>query len=94
MDAKDVFVESRQHPLCNVPEMVTGNRPANGGNLILEESDYEIFKAKEPQALPYIKRLMGAAEYINNKKRWCLWLVGVSPAVINSLPMVKKGCTL
>ena len=62
-----VFVESRKKPLCSVPEMSTGNRPADGGHLIIEAEDYEAFVKKEPAAKKYIKRLMGAVEYINNR---------------------------
>ena len=88
MEADDVFVESRSKPLCEVPEMTTGNRPADGGHLIIEGKDYADFIKKEPGALPYIKRFVGAEEFINNKPRYCLWLVGVSPAVIRKLSLV------
>ena len=89
-DAPDVFIESRNKPLSDVPEMTTGNRPADGGNLIIEAEDYDDFIAKEPGALPYIKKLVGAAEFINNKKRYCLWLKGVSPAEWRKLPLVVE----
>lgn len=95
IDAPNTFIESRNKPLCNVPKMSTGNRPADGGHLIIEAEDYEAFIAKDPAAKQYIKRLMGAVEYINNKKRYCLWLVGVNPAVIRKMPEVMKrieGC--
>lgn len=85
----NIFVESRKKHICNdVPEMITGNRPADGGHLIIEDSEYEAFIKKEPSAIPYIKKLIGSAEFINNKKRWCLWLVGVSPAEIRKMPLV------
>ena len=90
IEAEDVFVESRPKPLCEVPEMTTGNRPADGGHLIIEGEDYAAFIKKEPGALPYIKKLVGAEEFINNKPRYCLWLVGVSPAVIRKLPLVLQ----
>lgn len=90
LDAPIVFVEKRNKPICNVPLMTTGNRPADGGHLIIEESDYDEFISTEPKALPYIKRLVGAAEYINNKKRWCLWLVGISPAELRKMPLVLQ----
>ena len=80
IDAPEAFIENRSKPICDVPFMITGNRPADGGHLIIEDDDYSDFIAKEPGALPYIKRLVGSVEFINNKKRWCLWLVGVSPA--------------
>ena len=90
IDAPDVYIESRKMPLCDVPEMVTGNRPADGGNLIIEADDYAEFIQQEPQAKPYIKKLLGAVEFINNKERWCLWLVGVSPAELRKMPLVMK----
>ena len=90
IDSPDVFIESHNKPICIVPEMITGNRPADGGNLIIEKDDYDDFISKEPLAKKYIKRLLGAAEFINNKERWCLWLVGVSPAELRNMPLVMK----
>lgn len=89
LDGETVFIDSRTKPICDVPEMTTGNRPADGGNLIIEDKDYEEFVAKEPKAKKYIKPLVGAEEFIKNKNRWCLWLVGVSPAEIRSMPLVR-----
>ncbi|MDE7243051.1 MAG: N-6 DNA methylase [Oscillospiraceae bacterium] len=90
IDAPNVFISSRNRPICSVPIMTTGNRPADGGHLIIEEADYNEFISKEPQAVPYIKKLVGAAEFINNKKRWCLWLVGISPAELRKMPLVLQ----
>ena len=90
LDAPNIFIDSRNKPLCDVPPMTTGNRPADGGHLIIEDSEYNDFIQKEPQAKPYIKRLIGSAEFINNKKRWCLWLVGISPSDLKKMPLVLK----
>ena len=90
LDAPNAFVDSRNKPICDVPLMTTGNRPADGGHLIIEADECDEFIAKEPNALPYIKRLVGAAEFINNKKRWCLWLVGISPAELRKMPLVLQ----
>ena len=90
IDADNAFIDSINDPLCDVPSMIVGNRPADGGNLIIEDEDYEAFIKAEPAAEKYIKRLMGSVEFINNKKRWCLWLVGVSPAELKSMPKVLE----
>ena len=90
IDAEDIFIDSRNKPLCDVPEMTTGNRPADGGHLIIEGEDYDDFIKAEPTAQKFIKRLMGSAEFINNKKRWCLWLVDASPAELHAMPHVMK----
>ena len=90
MDAPDIFIQSRPKPICDVPEMTTGNRPADGGHLIIEDCDYADFIKAEPVAQKFIKRLVGSDEFINNRKRWCLWLVGATPAELRSMPLVMK----
>ena len=90
VNADDIFVESRNKSLCDIPEMITGNRPADGGHLIIEAADYEDFVSKEPQAKQYIKKLLGSIEFINNKERYCLWLKNVSPAELRRLPLVLE----
>lgn len=90
VDAPNVFIDSRSIPICDVPKMTTGNRPADGGHLIIEREDYEDFIKREPNAKKYIKQFMGSVEYINNKERYCLWLVGVSPAELRKMPAVLK----
>lgn len=88
MDAPDVFIESRKHPLCNVPEIRKGNQPTDGGHLIIEATEIDEFLSKEPLARPYIKRLIGAKEYINRKPRYCLWLVNTPPSELRKMPLV------
>ena len=94
VDAPNVFIESRSTPICEVPKMTTGNRPADGGHLIIEKEDYADFVKREPNAVKYIKKLVGSTEFINNKERYCLWLVGASPAEIRKMPEVMKRVEL
>ena len=90
MDAPNIFIESRNKPLCAVPDMLKGSSPVDGGNLLLTKEDYKEFANKEPQALKYIKRFYGAKEFLHNEERWCLWLDGVSPAELKSNPMTMS----
>ena len=89
-DAPNIIVASRNKPLCHVSPMVYGNKPADGGNLIIEDSDYQDFIEKEPQATKYIKPLLGAVEYLHGKKRWCLWLESISPTELKKCPMIYE----
>jgi hypothetical protein len=93
VDAPDIFISSRKTPLCDVPPMMTGNRPADGGHLIIEDDELGGFLQKDPSSEKYIRRFMGSVEFINDKKRWCLWLVGVSPAELRQMPEVIKRVT-
>lgn len=92
-DAPNIIVSSRNKPICKVSPMVYGNKPADGGNLIIEDEDYEEFIRKEPQSKKYIKPLLGASEYLHNKRRWCLWLEGASPSEIKKCPLVYERVT-
>ena len=85
-----IFVGRANRPLAPVEPITKGCQPTDGGNLIIEEEDYEGFINQEPQAQKYIKRLYGAVEFINNKKRYCLWLKGISPAELRQMPKVLE----
>jgi len=90
VDAPNVFIENRKKPLFDVPELTDGNRPTDGGNLIIEGADYEIFIANEPNALPYVRKYMMAREFLHNEDRYCLWLVGCPPSELKKMPLVLK----
>jgi len=87
-DAPSVFIQNRTKPLCDVPKVVSGNKPVDGDFLKINGEDYDDFIRREPNARPYIKKLVGGYEFINNVDRYVLWLVGVSPETIRSMPLV------
>jgi len=88
IEAPTVFINGRSKPLCNVPNMVFGNMPNDGGNLIIESDEYETFLSQEPKAVKFIKPFLGADEYINNRTRYCLWLVDATPSELRSMPTI------
>lgn len=92
LDAKDVYVESRNNPICSVPIMDSGSMPNDGGFLskFSEDSMAEII-SKYPNSKDLFRRLYGADEFIKNKKRYCLWLKDVSPSVMNKVPPVVES---
>ncbi|MDE5618903.1 MAG: methylase [Ruminococcus sp.] len=90
VNADNILIERRKKPVCDVPPITKGCQPTDGGNLIIEDTDYADFVKREPKAKKYIKKLVGAKEYINNLNRSCLWLVGVSPSELRSMPLVMQ----
>lgn len=80
ISAPNIFITSRKVPICSVPEMVYGNKPTDGGFLFLTETERNEVLEREPELARFIKQIYGATEYINNKKRYCIWLVGASPS--------------
>ena len=90
LDAENIFVESRKRPICQVPEMVFGSMPNDGGNLIIKAEEYDELIKIEPNAEKYIREFLGADEFINGRKRYCLWLTDASPAELRRMPSVAK----
>lgn len=90
IDAPDIIIQSRNKALCDIPNMTSGNKFADGGHLILSEEDVKEFAATEPQAMKYIKPLIGAAEFIKRKTRWCLWLKDADPSELRKCPKVLE----
>ncbi len=89
IDGPNYFVEKRTAPLCDVPPMIYGNKPSDGGNLIIDAEDYEDFIRREPRAEKYIRRYVGSREFINGKPRWCLWLVDATEDELR-LPLIAE----
>ncbi|MCD8295324.1 MAG: methylase, partial [Clostridia bacterium] len=90
IDAPDIFVTSRNKSLCEVPQMVYGNKPTDGGFLFLTPDEYKEAVASEPEIKKYIKQVYGATEYINHIMRYCLWLVDASPAEIRKSKFISS----
>uniref|UniRef100_UPI0038643E58 type IIL restriction-modification enzyme MmeI n=1 Tax=Methanobrevibacter sp. TaxID=66852 RepID=UPI0038643E58 len=88
VDFDDVIIDKRNKPLCNVPPMVLGSIPRDGGNLILSSKEKEELIQNEPLSKKYVKRLISTKEYLNNEKRYCLWLVDALPSDLKSMPTV------
>ncbi len=94
MDAENIFIDSKSKPICNVPPMNFGNMPRDGGGFILTNEEKEELIKKEPLSAKWIHPYIGAEEFINNKSRWCLWLVGANPHELKQCPTVMKRIEL
>jgi hypothetical protein len=80
----------RKKPLCQVPEMINGSKPTDGGNLLLDQTEKDELIAKEPKAAKWIKPFSMGEEFINNIPRFCLWLMDCPPNELRSMPEVLK----
>lgn len=89
IDAPDIFIARRSKPLCDIPSISKGSQPTDGGNLVIKQDEYNNLIQSVPSEIkPYIRLFLGSTEFINNKKRYCLWLVGASPSILKKSPEV------
>ena len=99
IEAPDILITSRSTPLNpKIQPMRYGNMPNEFGYLanIYREDIDELKKTDDP-ALKFIRPLIGAAEMLQRKERYCLWLVDAtskemksSPFITQRVKMVKK----
>ena len=90
IEAGDIYIESRNKPICDAKEMNFGNMPRDGGAFILTEEEKDWLIKNEPITKEWIHLYLGAREFINAKKRYCLWLEGVEPNLLRKSPTVMK----
>ena len=90
IDGENVFIESRNKPICNVPEIGIGNKPIDGGNYLFTYEEMVDFIKREPLSKQYFKEWYGAQEFINRKPRYCLWLGDCSPEILRKMPECMK----
>lgn len=98
LDFRDVYIESFRNPLSDVPVIKKGSQASDAGHLFLTEVEAKNLLKDCPHASKYIRQFYGAVEYIDCLKRYCLWLVNVSPDqyskvkfIMNRLSLVKQA---
>ena len=90
VDATEIFIENRRQPISTIPEIVFGSMANDGGFLILQDDEKENLIKSQPLAAKWIRPFLGAEEFINNKSRWCLWLAGINPSELRTIPEVYE----
>lgn len=90
VDAKDILIQKESKPICQVPKMSFGNMPLDGGHLLMSDEEKNEFLKLEPNAKEYILPLISAYEFLNGKRRWCLWLIDAQPQELKKMPEVIK----
>lgn len=91
VDAADILLSRLRKPISNVPRLQKSNQPTDGGHLILNLTELNQFLELEPvNASKFVKRLIGAREYLHNELRYCLWLVNASPTEIRQSAFIYQ----
>jgi hypothetical protein len=72
--APNVIVKKASKPLTGVADMSFGNKPVDGGNLLLTASELQELNLTPEQKSRFIRRIYGSAEFIRGLERYCLWI--------------------
>tara|TARA_R110002072_G_scaffold234192_2_gene391774 strand:+ start:8970 stop:11678 length:2709 start_codon:yes stop_codon:yes gene_type:complete len=71
-NTSNVYVSPRTNPLSNLPSMIKGSSPGDNGNLLLEQDEKNEILSKHPEAQKFIKKYIGASEFIKGTSRYCI----------------------
>ena len=94
LDAPDIIISNRSKPVCAIPTMMYGSKPTDGGHFLLSDEEMQEMIRIEPHAKNVIRPFLSAKEFLNNRNRWCLWLVDIAPAELRTMPEVMKRVEL
>ena len=91
LDSPNIVLDSPRHPISNeFPPMVYGNKPSDGGNLFLDILEYQDLVTAHPDAKKYTHPILGSAEFINGKDRWCLWITDEQVKDASEIPPIAE----
>lgn len=89
VEGSNIVVEPNSKPIIkDVPQLLFGNKPTDGGHLLMNSHERDKLLEVEPQAARWIKKVLGADEFLNAKERWCLWLADITDAELRAMPHV------
>ncbi|NGY37245.1 class I SAM-dependent DNA methyltransferase [Flavobacterium sp. XN-5] len=86
----NLIISRLSKPISKLPEMILGNSPFDGGNLILNNTEKEFLVSKNPAAHNFLKKLIGAAEFMQNDFRWCLWIDNITLNEARKIPEIEN----
>ena len=95
--AQNVIVDKSSKPVQGLHEMEFGNKPVDGGYLLLDKQEVENLGLTKEQHRKVVRRFLGSEDSINGKERFCLWLdksdveiLSTNKVVLERLNSVKQ----
>lgn len=87
IDDNNIYVNpEKRKAISGFPQISFGSMPNDGGNLILSSEEYEELLSNHANSRKFIKRFIGADDYINSISRFCLW---IDPKDINEADKIR-----
>ncbi|CAN5134937.1 class I SAM-dependent DNA methyltransferase [soil metagenome] len=70
----NIFIEKASKSWAGLATMTFGNKPVDGGNLLLSASELQHLSLNNDQKSKFVRRIYGSAEFVRGISRYCLWI--------------------
>ena len=75
---------------AQLPRMVLGSMPKDGGHLILSQEEKARMLHQDPSTERFIRRYVGASNFINGEERYCLWIEDQDLEIAENFPGIAN----
>jgi len=84
------IVRNSSKPLSNLSCMEFGNKPSDGGHLLLEKDEISSLGLNADQKKRFIRRIFGSGDFINGGCRYCVWIEDRHLEEAERLPALRE----
>ena len=89
-EGENLIVSKHLCPISNIPEIIRGCMPYDGGNLLMDSNEKDALLLEFPQATQFIKKIYSASDYIKGFTRYCLWVSDSQKTVAETIPPIRE----
>lgn len=90
IQAQQILIERTSKSISDLPAMIKGNQPTDGGHFVLTLDDKEKLLRESPSSEKFIKSYIGSSEFINGNERWCLWIKDQDVSEAENISFIKN----
>lgn len=90
VDARDIIIQKRSKPICNVPEINRGSDAIDDGNLLMNEEERTQLLKLYPEIKKHIRPFLMGKEFLNNIPRYCLWFKEADVSELKKYDLIYK----
>jgi hypothetical protein len=85
-----VIVEKRAQAVSELAPMEFGNKPSDGGHLLLDADELKSLALTKSQRGLLIRRIYGSEDFINGGSRFCVWIEDDKLATAEAIPALNE----
>ena len=90
INMNNVCIKNRNHSISDLPKMDYGNKPSDGGWLILSRDEREELILDEALSDRFVRKFIGSKEFINSTERYCLWVEDEDLKLAESVDAISR----